>query len=106
LDALHNNREFKREPRLFERASGMHYWTPTGARFWMAAPGFHHARGSLRAEIATAVAKQLQTLDFTPSFMRCHPGAFALADGVARSPRRVSITSSSATPDPRRSTRR
>jgi len=39
--------------------------------------------GHCRAEIATAVAKQLQTLDFTPSFMRGHPGAFALADGVA-----------------------
>ena len=27
-----NNREFKREPRLFDRASGMHYWTPTGRK--------------------------------------------------------------------------
>ena len=25
-----NNREFKREPRLFVRASGMHYYTPSG----------------------------------------------------------------------------
>lgn len=79
-----NNREFKREPRLFDRASGMHYWTPTGRKILDGSSGlFTTPAGHCRAEIATAVAKQLQTLDFTPSFMRGHPGAFALADGVA-----------------------
>ena len=79
-----NNREFKREPRLFDRASGMHYWTPTGRKVLDGSSGlFTTPAGHCRAEIATAVAKQLETLDFTPSFMRCHPGAFALADGVA-----------------------
>jgi beta-alanine--pyruvate transaminase len=79
-----NNREFKREPRLFDRASGMHYWTPTGRKILDGSSGlFTTPAGHCRAEIATAVAKQLQTLDFTPSFMLGHPGAFALADGVA-----------------------
>lgn len=79
-----NNREFKREPRLFDRASGMHYWTPTGRKILDGSSGlFTTPAGHCRAEIASAVAKQLQTLDFTPSFMRGHPGAFALADGVA-----------------------
>ena len=79
-----NNREFKREPRLFDRASGMHYWTPTGHKILDGSSGlFTTPAGHCRSEIATAVAKQLQTLDFTPSFMRGHPGAFALADGVA-----------------------
>ena len=79
-----NNREFKREPRLFDRASGMHYWTTTGRKVLDGSSGlFTTPAGHCRAEIATAVAKQLQTLDFTPSFMRGHPGAFALADGVA-----------------------
>ena len=79
-----NNREFKLEPRLFDRASGMHYWTPTGRKVLDGSSGlFTTPAGHCRAEIATAVAKQLQTLDFTPSFMRGHPGAFALADGVA-----------------------
>jgi beta-alanine--pyruvate transaminase len=79
-----NNREFKREPRLFDRASGMHYWTPTGRKILDGSSGlFTTPAGHCRTEIATAVAKQLQTLDFTPSFMRGHPGAFALADGVA-----------------------
>jgi beta-alanine--pyruvate transaminase len=79
-----NNREFKREPRLFDRASGMHYWTPTGRKILDGSSGlFTTPAGHCRTEIATAVAKQLQTLDFTPSFMRGHPGAFALADAVA-----------------------
>ena len=79
-----NNREFKREPRLFDRASGMHYWTPAGRKILDGSSGlFTTPAGHCRTEIATAVAKQLQTLDFTPSFMRGHPGAFALADGVA-----------------------
>src|SRR5881392_3723222 len=90
-----SNRQFKREPRLFVRASGMHYWTATGRKVLDGSSGLFtsaagHCRpqprspvGNGRPEIAAAVAKQLQTLDFTPSFMRGHPGAFALADGVA-----------------------
>src|ERR1700731_4410730 len=78
------NREFKGEPRLFDRASGMHYWTPTGRKILDGSSGlFTTPAGHCRAEIATAVAEQLQTLDFTPSFMRGHPGAFAFANGIA-----------------------
>ncbi|HEY2275157.1 MAG TPA: aminotransferase class III-fold pyridoxal phosphate-dependent enzyme [Steroidobacteraceae bacterium] len=79
-----NNREFKREPRLFVRAEGMHYYTPGGRKVLDASSGlFTSAAGHCRPEIAAAVAKQLATLDFTPSFQRSHPGAFELADGVA-----------------------
>ena len=79
-----NNREFKREPRLFVRASGMHYYTPNGRKVLDGSSGlFTSAAGHCRPEIAAAVAKQLETLDFTPSFQRSHPGAFELADGVA-----------------------
>ena len=78
------NREFKREPRLFVRASGMHYFTPDGRKLIDGSSGlFCSPAGHCRAEISSAVAEQLQTLDFTPSFMRGHPKAFALADGVA-----------------------
>ena len=78
------NRDFKREPRLFVRASGMHYWTSAGHKVLDGCSGlFTSAAGHCRPEIAAAVAEQLQTLDFTPSFMRGHPGAFAFADGVA-----------------------
>jgi beta-alanine--pyruvate transaminase len=79
-----NNREFKREPRLFVRAAGMHYYTPSGRKVLDGSSGlFTSAAGHCRPEIAAAVREQLETLDFTPSFQRSHPGAFALADGVA-----------------------
>jgi beta-alanine--pyruvate transaminase len=79
-----SNRDFKREPRLFVRASGMHYFTPSGRKVLDGSSGlFTTAAGHCRPEIASAVAEQLGTLDFTPSFQRSHPGAFALADGVA-----------------------
>ena len=79
-----NNREFKREPRLFVRAEGMYYYTPGGRRVLDGSAGlFTTAAGHCRPEIAAAVARQLETLDFTPSFQRSHPGAFELADGVA-----------------------
>ena len=79
-----NNREFKRAPRLFVRAEGMHYYTPDGRKVLDGSSGlFTSAAGHCRPEIAAAVAKQLETLDFTPSFQRSHPGAFELADGVA-----------------------
>ena len=79
-----NNREFKRAPRMFVRASGMHYFTPEGRRVLDGSAGlFTSAAGHCRPEIAAAVARQLETLDFTPSFQRSHPGAFELADGVA-----------------------
>jgi len=78
------NRDFKRHPRMFVRASGMHYFDPSGRRVLDGSSGlFCSPAGHCRAEIAAAVGEQLQTLDFTPSFLRGHPGAFALADGVA-----------------------
>jgi beta-alanine--pyruvate transaminase len=62
----------------------MHYLTPTGRKVLDGSSGlFCTPAGHCRPEIATAVAEQLQTLDYTPSFMRGHPGAFALADALA-----------------------
>jgi beta-alanine--pyruvate transaminase len=79
-----SNREFKHHPRMFVRASGMHYFDPSGRKVLDGSSGlFTSAAGHCRPEIAAAVGEQLHTLDFTPSFMRGHPGAFALADGVA-----------------------
>src|SRR5580692_4525986 len=78
------NRDFKREPRLFVRASGMYYWSQNGAKILDGCSGlFTTAAGHCRPEIASAVNEQLLSLDFTPSFMRSHPGAFALANAVA-----------------------
>ena len=79
-----DNRSFKREPRLFVRASGMHYWSDRGDKILDGSSGlFTSAAGHCRPEIAKAVGEQLQTLDFTPSFMRGHPLSFDLANAVA-----------------------
>jgi beta-alanine--pyruvate transaminase len=79
-----NNREFKREPRMFAKASGMYYWSQNGAKILDGSSGlFTTPAGHCRPEIAKAVGEQLQTLDFTPSFLRGHSGAFQLANAVA-----------------------
>ena len=78
------NRDFKRHPRMLVRASGMHYFDPSGRRVLDGSSGlFCSPAGHCRPEIAAAVSEQLQTLDYTPSFLRGHPAAFALADQVA-----------------------
>ena len=80
-----SNRDFKRQPRMFVRASGMHYFDPSGRGVLDGSSGlFFSPAGHCRPEIAAAVTEQLQTLDYTPSFMRGHPAAFALADAVAK----------------------
>ena len=79
-----DNRNFKREPRLFVKASGRYYWSQHGRKVLDGSSGlFTTPAGHCRPEIAKAVSEQLQTLDFTPSFMRGHPGAFELANAVA-----------------------
>src|SRR6516162_7650995 len=78
------NRDFKSHPRMFVRASGMHYFDPSGWRVLDGSSGLSSSPGGhCRPAVAAAVTEQLQTLDYTPSFMRGHPAAFALADGVA-----------------------
>jgi beta-alanine--pyruvate transaminase len=78
------NKEFKAEPKLFARAAGMYFYTPEGREVIDASSGlFCVAAGHCRREIAEAVYQQLQTLDFTPPFLRAHPKAFELAERVA-----------------------
>jgi beta-alanine--pyruvate transaminase len=78
------NKEFKSEPRLFVRAAGMYFYTPEGRQVIDASSGlFCVAAGHCRREIAEAVYRQLQTLDFTAPFLRAHPKAFELAQRVS-----------------------
>jgi beta-alanine--pyruvate transaminase len=78
------NRDFKRHPRMFVRASGMHYFDPSGRRVMDGSSGlFCTPAGHCRPEIAQAVSAALETLDYTPSFMRGHPAAFEFAEKVA-----------------------
>src|SRR6202142_1264359 len=74
------NRQFKANPRLLVRAEGMRYWTADGrevldgvAGLWCVNAG-HGRRG-----ISEAVARQLSTMDYAPSFQMGHPIAFELA---------------------------
>lgn len=78
------NRDFKRDPRLFSRAQGVHYWTEDGRKVLDGSSGlFCVPLGHGRREIADAVHSQLLELDYTPTFTRAHPKAFELATRVA-----------------------
>ena len=79
------NRQFKAKPRLLARASGMHYFTPEGRQILDGVAGLWCVNaGHGRSEITEAVARQLATLDFAPTFQMAHPSAFELANALAR----------------------
>ncbi|HUX73668.1 MAG TPA: aspartate aminotransferase family protein [Steroidobacteraceae bacterium] len=78
------NRQFKANPRLLTRAFGMHYWTADGREILDAVAGLWCVNaGHSRPEIAEAVAAQLSTMEFAPTFQMGHPSAFELANRLA-----------------------
>ena len=80
-----SNRDFKADPKMVVRAEGMYYWNDHGDRIIDASSGLMCVNaGHSRKEIADAVYKQLNELDFVPPFMRGHPKSFALAERVAQ----------------------
>jgi beta-alanine--pyruvate transaminase len=79
------NRQFKANPRLLARASGMYYWTGDGRKILDGTAGLWCVNaGHARREITQAVAAQLETLDFGPTFQMAHPLAFQLANELVR----------------------
>ena len=79
------NRQFKSKPRLLARASGMHYWTQEGRQILDGVAGLWCVNaGHGRTEITDAVATQLKTLDYAPTFQMAHPAAFELANELAK----------------------
>ncbi|MGH8304550.1 MAG: aspartate aminotransferase family protein [Steroidobacteraceae bacterium] len=77
------NRQFKAQPRLLARASGMHYWTSDGRQILDAVAGLWCVNaGHGRREITAAVASQLESMDYAPPFQMAHAGAFRLANGL------------------------
>ncbi len=79
------NRDFKQEPRLLVRGEGVYYWNHRGERLIDGSSGlFNVACGHGRPEIAAAVGKQLQELDYSPHFQLAHPASFELARRVAQ----------------------
>jgi len=79
------NRQFKAKPRLLVRAEGMYYWSDDGRKILDAVAGLWCVNaGHGRREIAEAVHRQLQQLDFAPTFQMGHPAAFELANRLTR----------------------
>lgn len=77
------NRRFKRDPILFDRAQGMHYYTPSGEKVLDAMAGLWCVNaGHAHPHIAQAIAKQAAELDYAPSFQYGHPLAFKLAERI------------------------
>ncbi len=79
------NRQFKDRPRLLARAKGMHFWTSEGRQILDAVAGLWCVNaGHGRSEIIRAVAEQLETLDYAPTFQMAHPVAFQLANSLVK----------------------
>ena len=73
------NRDFKSDPKMVVRAEGMYYWNDRGEKLIDAASGmFCCAAGHGRKEIAEAVYKQLQELDFIAPFEGHNVAEFTL----------------------------
>ena len=79
-----DNRYFKHNPRLLERAHGMHYYTPEGRRLLDATAGLWCVNaGHGQPAITAAIQAQAAKLDFAPTFQLAHPLAFTLAERLA-----------------------
>jgi len=75
------NRQFKDDPRLIVGAEGAYLIDDGGRRVLDGLSGLWCCgAGHNRPEIAEAVHKHLQTLDYAPAFQFGHPGSFELAN--------------------------
>lgn len=75
------NRQFKKSPRMLERASGMHFWTPEGRQVLDSIAGLWCVNaGHGREKIVHAIQAQAAEMDFAPPFNMGHPKAFELAE--------------------------
>jgi beta-alanine--pyruvate transaminase len=78
------NRQFKAAPRLFKAAKGMYYTTVDDRRVLDATAGLWCVNaGHGRPEITQAVAEQVATMHYAPTFQLGHPLAFEAARKVA-----------------------
>ena len=78
------NRQFKKNPRLLTRASGVHYWDDQGRQILDGVAGLWCVNaGHGRPKIVQAIQAQAEEMDFAPPFQMSHPKAFQLAQAVA-----------------------
>ena len=79
------NRQFKKAPRLLARAEGMYYWTADGRQLLDGQAGLWCVNaGHCRPKIVAAVKKQVEQMDFAPTFNMGHPIAFEFAERLAQ----------------------
>jgi beta-alanine--pyruvate transaminase len=79
------NRAFKAAPRIFVAASDMHYVTEDGRKILDGTSGLWCVNaGHCRPKIVEAIRKQAGTMDYSPAFQMGHPGAFRVAERVAK----------------------
>ena len=79
------NRQFKATPRLLASAEGMYYTDIDGNKVLDGTAGLWCVNaGHGRKRVADAVARQLQALDFAPTFQMGHPVAFDFAEKLAK----------------------
>jgi len=78
------NRAFKKRPRLFAGAKGMHYFKPDGTKVLDGSSGlFCVNAGHGREPITKAIQQAAATLDFAPPFMYATPQVFELSSRLA-----------------------
>ncbi|MCX4025850.1 aminotransferase class III-fold pyridoxal phosphate-dependent enzyme [Spartinivicinus marinus] len=79
-----SNQTFKADPQLFCKTEGVYYWNHRDEKILDGCSGlFCTPAGHGRKEIANAVFQQLQTMDYSPHFMRANPTSFELAEKIA-----------------------
>jgi len=79
------NRAFKAAPRMLVASSDMHYVTEDGRKILDGTSGLWCVNaGHCRPKIVEAIRKQAGTMDYSPAFQMGHPGAFRVAERVAK----------------------
>lgn len=79
------NRQFKQTPRMFVAADGMYYTTDDGRKVLDGTAGLWCVNaGHKRPRIVEAIQKQVEELDFAPTFQMGHPKAFELASRLTQ----------------------
>lgn len=79
------NRQFKHAPRMLASAQGMYYTSVDGRQILDGIAGLWCVNaGHCRAEIAEAIARQAQTLDYATAFQMGHPQVFELAEQLTQ----------------------
>jgi beta-alanine--pyruvate transaminase len=79
-----HNRYFKKHPLLFTGARGCHYFLADGRKVFDCLSGLWCSPlGHAHPALVTAVQRQVETLDYAPSFQLGHEAAFSLAARIA-----------------------